>query len=57
MAGRGVSSIFTENLAENLDAIRDFLYFLLYLVRRNQVIFLSLKHHRQLSFDLHRFWL
>jgi hypothetical protein len=57
MAGRRVSSIFTENLAENLDAIRDFLYFLLYLVRRNQVIFLSLKHHRQLSFDLHRFWL
>ena len=123
MAGRRLSPIFTENLAENLDAIRDFLgedgraafarlldhllddlvpmlcefprsgrrfldhpsrsletravrrrlrrlmrpgdelrefileeYLLLYLARRNQVIFLSIKHHRQLSFDLHRFW-
>jgi plasmid stabilization system protein ParE len=123
MAAKRLSPIFTKNVAENLDAIRDFFgedgraafarlldrlfgdlvltlcqfpqsgrpffdhpsrsletravhrrlrrlirpgdellefileeYLLLYLVRRNQVIFLSIKHHRQLSFDLHRFW-
>lgn len=123
MAGRRLSPISTENFAQNLDAIRDFLgedgrvtfarlldrlfedivptvcrfpqsgrpffdhparsletraarrrlrrliragddlrefildeYLLLYLVRGNHVIFLSIKHHRQLSFDLHRFW-
>ena len=41
------------------DDLREFIlneYLLLYLVRGNQVIFLSIKHHRQLSFDLHRFW-
>jgi hypothetical protein len=41
------------------DDLREFIldeYLLLYLVRRNQVIFLSIKQHRQLSFDLHRFW-
>ena len=32
-------------------------YLVLYLVRRHQVIFLAVKHHRQLSFDLKRFWL
>ena len=31
-------------------------YLLLYLVRRGQVIFLAVKHHRQLSFDLKQFW-
>lgn len=31
-------------------------YLLLYFIRKNQAIFLSIKHHRQLSFDLHRFW-
>jgi hypothetical protein len=56
MAGKRLSPIFTENFAESLAAIRDFQYFLLYLVRRSQVIFLSIKHHRRLSFDLHRFW-
>lgn len=123
MAGRRLPPVFTENFAENLDAIREFLgqdgraafarlleclfddliptlcqfpqsgrpffdhpsrsletraarrrlrrlirpgddlrefilgeYLLLYLVRENKVIFLSIKHHRQLSFDLHRFW-
>ena len=41
------------------DELREFIlneYLLLYLVRRSQPIFLSIKHHRQLSFDLHRFW-
>jgi plasmid stabilization system protein ParE len=31
-------------------------YLLLYLVRRGQVIFLAVKHYRQLSFDLKQFW-
>jgi hypothetical protein len=41
------------------DDIREFIfddYLLLYLPRDAQVIFLSIKHHRQLSFDLSRFW-
>ncbi len=41
------------------DNLREFIldeYLLLYLVRGDQVIFLSIKHHRQLSFDLPRFW-
>ncbi len=31
-------------------------YLVLYLLREKQIIFLSIKHHRQLSFDLKRFW-
>jgi hypothetical protein len=31
-------------------------YLLLYLVRGNRIVFLSVKHHRQLSYDLKRFW-
>jgi plasmid stabilization system protein ParE len=31
-------------------------YVTLYLVRGGRVVFLSIKHHRQLSFDLRRFW-
>jgi plasmid stabilization system protein ParE len=41
------------------DDVREFIfddYLLLYLPRDTQVIFLSIKHHRQLSFDLSRFW-
>ena len=41
------------------DDLREFVmddYLVLYLVRRRQVIFLAMKHHRQLSFDLKRFW-
>jgi hypothetical protein len=41
------------------DDLRGFIfdeYLLLYLARDNQLIFLSIKHHRQLSFDLPRFW-
>lgn len=41
------------------DNLREFIvddYLVLYLVRRHQVIFLAVKHHRQLSFDLKRFW-
>jgi hypothetical protein len=28
----------------------------LYLVRGREIIFLAIKHHRQLSFDLRRLW-
>ncbi len=41
------------------DDLREFVmddYLVLYLARRHQVIFLAVKHHRQLSFDLKRFW-
>ena len=41
------------------DDLREFIvgeYLLLYLIRGRQVVFLSIKHHRQLSFDLDRFW-
>lgn len=41
------------------DDLREFVmddYLVLYLVRRGQVIFLAVKHHRQLSFDLKQFW-
>ncbi len=31
-------------------------FLLLYLVRGNRIVFLSVKHHRQLSYDLRRFW-
>jgi len=31
-------------------------YLVLYLHHKNQLAFLSIKHHRQLSFDLKRFW-
>jgi len=32
-------------------------YLVLYAVRGNQIDLLAIKHHRQLSFDLKRFWL
>jgi plasmid stabilization system protein ParE len=41
------------------DDLREFVmdeYLVLYLVRRSQVTLLAVKHHRQLSFDLKRFW-
>ncbi len=41
------------------DELREFImddYLILYLHRDRQVIFMSIKHHRQLSFDLRRFW-
>jgi plasmid stabilization system protein ParE len=44
---------------EEADDLREFImddYMLLYLVRGSQIVFLSIKHHRQLSFDLRRFW-
>ena len=41
------------------DDLREFImddYLVLYLVRQHHVIFLAVKHHRQLSFDLKQFW-
>ena len=45
-------------LQEGAD-LREFIqgeFLLLYLVRGNRIVFLSVKHHRQLSYDLQRFW-
>ena len=61
-----VGSVEAQNLAaqlsENLsqgDDLREFIvddYLVLYLVRQPRIYFLAIKHHRQLSFDLRRFW-
>jgi len=32
-------------------------FLILYLIRGNRLYFLAIKHHRQLSYDLLRFWL
>lgn len=48
-----------NRLLERPEDLREFIvddYLLLYLVRLKQIIFLAIKHHRQLSFDLRRFW-
>jgi plasmid stabilization system protein ParE len=48
-----------ETLLQAGDDIREFVlddYLLLYLRRAHRVIFLAIKHHRQLSFDLDRLW-
>ena len=41
------------------DDLREFIladYLVLYLIRDRSIVFLAIKHHRQLSFDLPRFW-
>lgn len=41
------------------DVLREFIvgdYLVLYLIRKRHIFFLSIKHHRQLSYDLSRFW-
>lgn len=63
---RSVHSTQALELAEKLekhleegDEVREFIfdaYLILYLVRGNRIVFLSIKHHRQLSYDLKRFW-
>ena len=51
-----------QKLQEKLrdgDDLREFIadeYLILYVVRARQIVFLSIRHHRQLSFDLKRFW-
>jgi ParE-like toxin of type II ParDE toxin-antitoxin system len=61
-----VRSIDGQNLVERLlaslsqgDDLRELIvddYLVLYLVRNRRIYFLAIKHHRQLSFDLRRFW-
>lgn len=44
---------------EHADDLRELIaeeYLVVYLVRGRQVAFLSIRHHRQLTFDLKRFW-
>lgn len=51
-----------QKLQEKLkagDDLREFIadeYLILYVVRAKQIAFLSIRHHRQLTFDLRRFW-
>lgn len=71
-SGRGflaqpIRSVEAQNLVARLtdsikegDDLREFIvddYLVLYLVRLRRIYFLTIKHHRQLSFDLRRFWL
>lgn len=61
-----VGSVEAQALLERLkaalrrgDDLREFVvdeYIILYLVRRNRLYFLAIKHHRQLSFDFRRLW-
>ncbi|MGH9322694.1 MAG: type II toxin-antitoxin system RelE/ParE family toxin [Vicinamibacteria bacterium] len=47
-----------EKLKEG-DDLREFIagdYLILYVVREKRIVFLSIRHHRQLTFDLKRFW-
>lgn len=63
---RSIGSMETAQWLETLasllckgDDIREFIfddYLILYLVRDGRVFFLAIKHHRQLSFDLKKFW-
>jgi plasmid stabilization system protein ParE len=64
--GRSVHSnealAMVQKLKERLrddDDLRELIadeYLVLYLVRAKQVVFLSIRHHRQLTFDLKSFW-
>ena len=48
-----------KRLLQPGDQLRELIlneYLILYLVRGSRVVFLAIKHHRQLSFDLHSFW-
>ena len=48
-----------KGMLDKEDDLREFVvddYVILYLVRKKRLIFLAIKHHRQLSFDLKRFW-
>lgn len=48
-----------ERMLRRSEELREYIldeYLLLYLVRPKQIVFLAIKHHRQLSFDLTTFW-
>ncbi len=63
---REIKSTKAEELTKNLrrllkkgDDLRERLmedHLVLYLVQQNRIVFLAIKHHRQLSFDLKHFW-
>ena len=63
---RSIRTTQAQGLAERLprrlqdgDAIRELIvddFLILFLVRGDQIVFLSIKHHRQLSYDLKAFW-
>ena len=56
--GETMASLLKELLGQ-VDVLREFTvddYVLLYLVRGTRIYFLAIKHHRQLSYDLRRFW-
>ncbi len=64
--GRPLGSLESQSLMRRLkqllpvgEEIHEFIkrdYLILYWVREREVVFLSIKHHKQLSFDLTRFW-
>lgn len=64
---RAIKSSKVEALTKDLrrllkkgDSLRESImdeYLVLYLIRYDRIVFLSIKHHRQLSFDLKHFWL
>ena len=61
-AGSAQAETLLKRVHEKLrsgDDLREFVvddYVVLYLVRRSRIYFIAIKHHRQLSFDLRRFW-
>ena len=61
-AGSAEAEQLLERVQDRLrtgDDLREFVvddYVVLYLVRRTRIYFIAIKHHRQLSFDLRRFW-
>jgi plasmid stabilization system protein ParE len=41
------------------ESLREFIlddHLVLYLIQQDRIVFLAIKHHRQLSFDLRHFW-
>ncbi|MGQ0809996.1 MAG: type II toxin-antitoxin system RelE/ParE family toxin [Nitrospiraceae bacterium] len=49
-----------RRLLKKDDDLREYLmddHLVLYVVRYDRIVFLAIKHHRQLSFDLKHFWL
>ena len=61
-AGSSEAAQLIERVREKLragDELREFVvddYVVLYLIRRTRIYFIAIKHPRQLSFDLRRFW-
>ena len=63
---RSINTTQAERLAQRLrrrlqkgEDIRELIvddFLILYLVREELIVFLSIKHHRQLSYDLKTFW-